>query len=92
MAKHHLDFAQLDEENLAKLRKLESKLGASIVAFEPLVELAELTEEQLEQFDQYQRGQLSGEEARVFESRLQGDKDFRETFDQYLESRTARQN
>lgn len=47
--KINLDFAQLDETQLKKIKEAEQKIGATIIAYEKQVKPAQLTEEQLKQ-------------------------------------------
>ncbi|MFW6115544.1 MAG: hypothetical protein ACOC7Y_00620 [Chloroflexota bacterium] len=43
-----MKIADLDEASLAKVRALEEKIGACVLALEPKVKLRDLSEEELE--------------------------------------------
>ncbi len=51
MAAPRMKIAELDEARLAKVRKLEEKIGTYLVALEPQYSLAKLTKEQLRQVE-----------------------------------------
>jgi hypothetical protein len=44
-----IQYARLDREKIARLRELETKFGSWLVAVEPIAELAELTDEELQE-------------------------------------------
>lgn len=41
-------YARLDREKMAKIRDLEEKLGGWLVAVEPIAQLADLSEEEVQ--------------------------------------------
>ena len=45
----YFKIAELDEENVAKITALESKLGRHIMAFESGIRIAKLTNDEVEQ-------------------------------------------
>jgi hypothetical protein len=47
MAKKRMKIANLDEEGIKRIQQMEEAMGTLIVALEPHVPLAELSEEQL---------------------------------------------
>lgn len=47
MEKPEIQIAELGQENVAKLKELESELGAIVVAYEPSYKPAELNESQV---------------------------------------------
>ena len=48
MSKQRMKIANLDEASLDRIRQMEESMGTLIVALEPHIPLAELTEEQVE--------------------------------------------
>lgn len=48
MAKRRMKIANLDETDLKKVQQMEESMGTLIIALEPHIPLAELTEEQVE--------------------------------------------
>ena len=48
MAARRMKIASLDESELKKIRQMEESMGTLILALEPHVPLADLTEEQVE--------------------------------------------
>jgi hypothetical protein len=51
MAAQRMKIAQLNEARLAKVRRLEEKLGTYLVALEPQYSLAKLSKEHLKQVE-----------------------------------------
>ena len=47
MTKRRMKIADLDETSIERIRQMEESMGSLIVALEPHVPLAELTEEQV---------------------------------------------
>ena len=47
MTKRRMKIADLDETSIERIRQMEESMGTLIVALEPHVPLAELTEEQV---------------------------------------------
>jgi hypothetical protein len=48
MSFSQIQYARLDRDKIARLRQLEEDLDSWIVAVEPVAELAELTDEQMQ--------------------------------------------
>jgi hypothetical protein len=48
MSKRRMKIANLDEAGLKKVQQMEDSMGTLIIALEPHIPLAELTEEQVE--------------------------------------------
>jgi len=48
MSKRRMKIANLDEAGLRKVQQMEESMGTLIIALEPHIPLAELTEEQVE--------------------------------------------
>ena len=48
MSKRRMKIANLDEAGLKKVKQMEESMGTLIIALEPHIPLAELTEEQVE--------------------------------------------
>jgi hypothetical protein len=51
----HLKIAELDQDNVSKIRALEENTGFHIMAFEPAVTLSAPTEEQLNQIQSLEK-------------------------------------
>jgi hypothetical protein len=48
MSKRRMKIANLDDPGLKKIQQMEESMGTLIIALEPHIPLAELTEEQVE--------------------------------------------
>ena len=55
MATRRLKIANLDEDGLKKLQKMEESLGTLILALEPHYPMADLTEDQIEKLQSLEK-------------------------------------